>query len=99
MLCHVSVAREKPAIQKLAGYAQSETAIPWVQIYSLPGWVFWSHQTHLDADVTCQECHGKVTEMDVTAKVKNVTSMAGCVDCHRIRKAPIGCNACHEERN
>jgi hypothetical protein len=34
--------------------------------------------------------------MDVMAKVKNVTSMAGCIDCHRANHAETGCDFCHE---
>src|SRR5713101_10051671 len=33
MLCHVTVAKNKPSIQKLAEYAKSKRVIPWVRVY------------------------------------------------------------------
>src|SRR5690242_15460042 len=51
MQCHTVVAKEKPTIQKLASYAKSKQAVPWVRVYTvLPG-VEWSHRPHLQAGV------------------------------------------------
>src|SRR5580693_3443936 len=51
MQCHVTIAKDKPAIQKLATYASSNEPIPWVRVYKvLPG-VAWSHRPHLAAGV------------------------------------------------
>jgi Class III cytochrome C family len=96
MTCHESVATDSPEIKKLAEYAQAHKAVPWVRIYSVPDFVYWSHRTHLQADVRCQACHGQVEQMDVTARVTNVTTMAGCVECHQQHNANTGCSACHE---
>src|SRR5581483_11200452 len=49
MACHQTVAAEKKSIIRLRQFARSKTPIPWVRIYSLPGFVFWSHRTHLAA--------------------------------------------------
>src|SRR5271165_679844 len=63
MQCHVTIAKDKAAIQKLAQYAQSKEQIPWVRVYKvLPG-VQWSHKPHVGAGVKCETCHGKVAEM------------------------------------
>ena len=99
MGCHARVATERPAIQKLAGYAQRKEAVPWKQVYSVPAFVYWSHRTHSDAKVECAACHGDVAQMDVTAKVTNVTTMAGCVGCHRQKEAATGCETCHESQS
>jgi cytochrome c5 len=32
MECHVTIAKDKPAIQKLAEYAKSKQAVPWVRV-------------------------------------------------------------------
>jgi len=49
MQCHATVAKDKPSIQKLASYAKSNEAVPWVRVYTvLPG-VAWSHRPHLQA--------------------------------------------------
>jgi hypothetical protein len=96
MNCHITIAKEKPAIKKLAEFAKSKQRIPWVRVYAVPSFVYWSHRTHLDADLKCETCHGPVGQMDVVAQVTNVTTMAGCVDCHREKEASTGCQTCHE---
>jgi len=95
MTCHVAIAKDRPAIQKLAAYAKSNEAIPWVRVYSVAADVYWSHRAHLEAGLKCDECHGQVAEMDIITKVKDVTTMQGCVECHRQKHAETGCEFCH----
>jgi len=97
MACHQAVAAEKPAIKKLARFAQSKRLIPWVRVYSVPAFVFWSHRTHLEAAQQCADCHGNVSQMDVLQATK-VTTMDGCVQCHEKKDASTGCVTCHEGR-
>jgi hypothetical protein len=95
MKCHASVARGKPSIQKLAGYNKSNTEVPWVRVYStLPG-TGYSHRKHLDARMKCEMCHGEVAQMNEMARVKSVTSMGGCIGCHKLHSAPTTCVTCH----
>ena len=68
MACHASVATDRPAIKTLASFAASGQPIPWVRVYQTPDYVFWRHGTHLEAEVTCAECHGPVAERDVIAE-------------------------------
>ncbi len=96
MACHVTIAKDRPAIQKLAEYAKSNEPIPWVRVYSVAARVYWSHRAHLEAGFKCEDCHGQVADMEVVAKVKDVTSMQGCIDCHHQHKAETGCAFCHE---
>jgi hypothetical protein len=98
MACHAIVAKGQPSIQKLAEYAKSGRTIPWVRIYVVPGWVYWSHRAHLEAEMTCEMCHGQVAEMEVMTKVSNVTTMAGCIECHRKNEASTGCKYCHADK-
>ena len=60
MTCHRTIKKDSPAIQKLAAYDRDKQPIPWVRIYKLPDFVFFSHQTHLKAGAQCEECHGQV---------------------------------------
>ncbi len=96
MACHSTIAKDKPAIQKLAEFAKTKQPIPWVRVYAVSAAVYWNHRSHLDAQVKCEACHGAVAQMDVMANVTNVTTMAGCVDCHKQSKAGTGCAFCHE---
>jgi hypothetical protein len=99
MGCHAHVAADKPSIQHLATFAHSGEPIPWKPIYSVPAFVYWSHRTHLQAGLTCDKCHGDVAQMEVIIKATNVTTMAGCVACHRQKEAPTGCETCHESQS
>jgi hypothetical protein len=98
MICHSVVAKDKPPIQKLAAFAKSDTPVPWARVYSLPNWVYWSHRSHLEAQMTCEMCHGKVEGLDTMAKITNVTTMAGCIDCHKKNDAGTGCRYCHADK-
>src|SRR6267154_86187 len=35
MECHVTIAKGKPSIQKLAAFAKSQKPIPWVRVYTV----------------------------------------------------------------
>ena len=96
MQCHVTIAKDKPAIQKLAQYAKSKQAIPWVRVYTvLPG-VAWSHRPHLQAGVACETCHGPVREMEQMSEVTSVTTMYSCLSCHEMNHAKSSCDTCHK---
>jgi len=96
MACHITIAKDRPAIQKLTELAKSKQSIPWVRVYSVAAGVYWSHRSHLEAGLACDDCHGQIAQADVTAKTTNVTTMAGCIDCHRKKQANTGCEFCHE---
>ena len=98
MTCHATLAKDKTEVEKLAKFADAQRTIPWVRVYSVPAGVYWSHRSHLSAGIQCDTCHGEVASMDKTVKVTNVTTMDGCLRCHRERKAGTGCGLCHEER-
>jgi hypothetical protein len=96
MGCHAEIAKDKPVIKKLTEFATKAEAIPWVRLYTVPAFVYWSHRTHLEAKMTCEMCHGRVAQMDVLTKATSVTTMGGCVDCHKHNSAGTGCVICHE---
>ena len=98
MGCHQTIAADRPPIQKLAAFAASGAPIPWVRVYQLPDYVFWKHATHLQADVTCADCHGPVAERDVIAQETNVVTMVGCLSCHNKRQVFTDCGDCHAPR-
>jgi glucose dehydrogenase len=93
-VCHESIARERPAILKLASLQKEGGRISWARVYQLPDYVFFSHQKHFAAQVDCAVCHGNVRSLDAMRQVKDV-SMMSCVNCHRLRKATVFCGQCH----
>jgi hypothetical protein len=95
MSCHAVVAKSKPAIQKLAGFAKSQEAVPWVRVYAvLPG-VNWTHRKHLEAGMKCETCHGQVAQMEVMSEAMSVSTMGVCIRCHAANNAPTVCQTCH----
>ena len=94
MTCHQAIATDRPAIRKLARLQKQGSRISWVRVYSLPDFVFFSHQKHLAAKVDCAVCHGMVRNMDAMRQVKDI-SMMSCVNCHNLRKATVSCGQCH----
>ena len=96
MQCHEAVAKDKPAIRKLAGYARAKQTVPWARVYHvLPG-VAWSHRPHLEAGANCEACHGQVREMDAMSEVTSVTTMYVCLNCHEMNRAKTACDTCHK---
>lgn len=97
MSCHQSIKKDSPAIQKLAAFDRDKKDVPWVRVYKLPDFVYFSHKSHLDANAKCEDCHGQVAQRDRLFREGDL-SMAGCVSCHRDHNASQDCNYCHEER-
>ncbi len=57
--------------------------IEWVRVHNLPDHVYFNHAQHVTAgQVECQQCHGKVEEMEVLAQYAPL-SMGWCINCHR----------------
>lgn len=98
MACHILIAKEKPAIQKLAGMAASKESIPWVRVYKLADFVFFDHRYHLMNQAKCEDCHGAVAEQDVISDELGATKMIFCQTCHTKMRASGGCGTCHDAR-
>jgi Cytochrome c7 and related cytochrome c len=94
MMCHQAIAKDRPAIRKLASLQKEGKRISWVRVYKLPDFAVFSHQKHLAAKVDCEVCHGAVSTMDAMRQAKDV-SMMSCVNCHNLRKATVSCGQCH----
>jgi c(7)-type cytochrome triheme protein len=97
MSCHRAIKADSPHIQKLATAAKEKQPIPWVRVYRLPSFVYFSHRVHTQAGAACDKCHGPVQERSViTKEVPN--NMKFCMACHEASKARNNCDTCHEER-
>jgi Cytochrome c7 and related cytochrome c len=96
MQCHVTIAKDKPSIQKLAEYSKSKQPIPWVRVYTVLSGVAWNHRVHLEASVKCETCHGQVRELDAMSEVTSITTMYSCLNCHELNQAKTACDTCHK---
>ncbi len=95
MECHETVKADSASIKKLADYHNQNKPVPWVRIYRVPDYVYFSHKVHFkNAKIDCEVCHGPVAERDVITTEKP-TTMTACMDCHKEHGAPVRCNTCH----
>jgi hypothetical protein len=99
MDCHKRAKGEHPDEPKVREYAKRAEQIPFVQVNRYPGHVYFSHRAHVRfAGMDCQECHGDMASLSepVSEPTASLTTMAGCMDCHRERQASLECAACHK---
>lgn len=92
MSCHRTVARDNPAVRKLAALARTGKPIQWEPVYFLPDFAWFSHRRHRRTD--CARCHGPVTTRAALGRDVQLT-MTFCRDCHIEQKAKSYCGACH----
>jgi hypothetical protein len=94
LYCHEHIIPEHPQIRKLRGFAERGEPVPWHKVTFLPDHVYFSHQRHLKAGVTCESCHGTVENMDrvkeiYTDSIDGVVmqgsplKMGFCLECHQ----------------
>lgn len=93
--CHKFVAKDKPDVQAVNQAFADGKPIAWARVHRVPDHVYFTHERHLAAGLHCKECHGEVEKMEVMHQVAPLT-MGWCVDCHRARKGPQECIACHK---
>lgn len=82
MNCHVRVKPQSPRLAKVRDSYQSGQPIEWIRVHRLPDFVFFNHQAHTTAGVSCVTCHGRVDQM-IEVKQVEPLNMAWCLDCHR----------------
>ena len=82
MNCHVRVKPQSPRLAKVRDSFESGNPIEWVRVHRLPDFVFFNHQAHTTAGVSCVTCHGRVDQM-IEVKQVEPLNMAWCLDCHR----------------
>jgi len=82
MNCHTRIKPQSERLLKVRESYASGQSIPWVQVHKLPDYVYFNHQAHIAAGVSCVSCHGRVDQMDIVKQVQPL-SMGWCLDCHR----------------
>ena len=85
-------------VQKLMGFANRSEQIPWVRVYKVADHVHFPHMRHVNAGLTCQQCHGAVETMGaIEEQVEEWpgNNMGECVSCHVEMGARRDCAVCH----
>lgn len=96
MICHESIATDRPLIKTIAEYHAKGLDLPWQRVYGYPrgSHVRFNHAPHLRAEVDCATCHGDIAKQTVAERNVDLT-MGFCVGCHKSRNAPNECITCH----
>ena len=105
MGCHKIIgAQDNPEIRKIHDYAGRGEAIPWVRVFKVPEFTYFSHKAHVRVAVACQTCHGPIERMPVVGAqtgprlVNDLLHAAGL----RPGAPPLSmgwCIDCHREQN
>jgi menaquinone reductase, multiheme cytochrome c subunit len=82
MNCHVRIRPQSVLLAPIRESYATGAPVEWIRVHSLPDYVYFNHQAHVTAGVSCLHCHGRVDQMDVVHQVEPL-SMAWCLDCHR----------------
>jgi len=103
MNCHTVVKKGtqtgETEIGKVLASWKDKKPIEWIKVHNLPDHVFFSHAQHVNAGKRqCEECHGKVEEMDKVIQVNDL-SMGWCIDCHRRTNVQFKDNDYYESFN
>ncbi len=82
MTCHSQIWKDSPELQVLRDAFRTGRPVVWNRVHDLPDFAYFNHSIHVKKGVGCVSCHGRLDEMPLVWKEKDL-SMAWCIDCHR----------------
>ncbi len=82
MSCHSQLFRDVALFQPLRESFRTGVRLHWTRVHDLPDFVYFDHSAHISHGVACQECHGRIDQMPLTARVATL-EMRWCLSCHR----------------
>ncbi|HEV8537722.1 MAG TPA: cytochrome c3 family protein [Bacteroidota bacterium] len=96
--CHNDEPISKAPEEKLLlQYVAEKKEIPWIQVYTVPEQVYFSHRRHVAiAGLGCSSCHGNVAALTTPVSYQEMpVTMEQCMSCHKQHKVTNDCLACH----
>jgi hypothetical protein len=82
MTCHSQIWLDSPLLEPVRESFRTGKPLKWERVHDLPDFVYFDHSIHVNKGVSCVKCHGRVDEMPLVYKEKDLT-MAWCLSCHR----------------
>ena len=76
--CHKTI---RPNSDKLRLLHTPDKPILWQRVHMLPDYVYFNHSSHINALVSCLECHGNINRMETVYQAEPL-NMAWCLQCH-----------------
>jgi mono/diheme cytochrome c family protein len=105
MGCHKIIgAQDNPEIAKIHDYSRRGQPIPWVRVFKVPEFTYFTHKPHIRAEIACQTCHGPIERMRVVGArtgprlLNDLAILAGL----RTPPPPLSmgwCVDCHRQQN
>jgi hypothetical protein len=95
MGCHQLVAATSGHIMRLRDMWERGEPVRWMRVNVVADFVYFDHFAHINADISCEHCHGDVARMDELLPRYQLNSMSWCVDCHNTYEASKDCMICH----
>jgi hypothetical protein len=80
--CHSVIKKDSPEIAKIYEALKKNKPIEWNKVHNLPDYVYFNHSQHVQAGVSCMDCHGNVESMTRMRQDAPLT-MGWCIECHR----------------
>jgi hypothetical protein len=83
--------------KKLFEYFKKDKEIPWIRIYRVPDFVYFSHRRHVvHGKLDCKVCHADMTKREKPLSYELIKiSMKNCIACHKKSKVNHDCVTCH----
>lgn len=82
MSCHSQIWTNSPYLEPVRQSYEKGTPIKWTLVNKVPDFVQFNHGIHVSRGINCNNCHGAIQKMHITAKGKTL-HMEWCLECHR----------------
>src|SRR3954449_4549811 len=82
MNCHKAILPNSEKLRPVRESYATGNPVPWKQVHRLPDYVYFNHSAHVNAAISCVECHGNVNHMVQVYQFAPL-NMGWCVQCHR----------------
>jgi hypothetical protein len=89
MHCHSQLYTSSAMLAPVRRSWETGDPLAWNAVTPLPPFVQYDHSEHVQAGVSCRECHGSVRSMPLTARARPMT-MEWCLSCHRAPERAVG---------
>jgi mono/diheme cytochrome c family protein len=105
MGCHKIIgAQDNPEIRKIHQYWEKREPIPWIRVFKIPEFTYFTHKPHVQAGLPCQGCHGPIQQMRVVGARTGPSLVNDLQNLVGLRPAAppftMGwCIDCHREQN
>jgi hypothetical protein len=87
--CHSQIWTNSPLLEPVRNSIASGAPLRWNQLHTVPDFVYFPHDVHVNRGVKCNICHGPIQKEMMTYKGRPFY-MAWCLTCHRNPEEFVG---------